>query len=398
MTGKATGREPLFTGPFVALFFAALVFFIAGGIVLPVAPRFAVGPLDADAVSAGIALGAFSIASLVVRPAVGWASDKFGRRPLLLAGSGLTVVALVGHLVVGSMAGFIVVRSLLGIGEALFLVAALAAIADLAPPSRRGEAINLGSLSVYLGLALGPFIGETLLSLTSFPIVWASTALVALVAVILSAFVPETAPRVVDAAGQADRPPARLWHPAGLLPGFVLLCGGFGMAGFFAFVPLYATEVGLGGAGLPLLLYAGIVMVLRVVFARLPDEMGPARLAALALGLSAIGLALMAVLPGSVGLLLASAVFATGIAFMFPSLISLAVSRVDEGDRGSVVGTTSAFLDLSFGLGPAALGLAVDASGFQAAFLLAAAVAAVGTATILVRRRSLDRPVSVATA
>ena len=87
MTGKATGREPLFTGPFVALFFAALVFFIAGGIVLPVAPRFAVGPLDADAVSAGIALGAFSIASLVVRPSSVKPSEPAAcsrRRPPLL--------------------------------------------------------------------------------------------------------------------------------------------------------------------------------------------------------------------------------------------------------------------------------------------------------------------------
>ena len=58
---------------------------------------------------------------------------------------------------------FVVARSLLGIGEAFFFVAAVAAVSDLAPPERRGEAINIASLSVYLGLAIGPFLGETIL-------------------------------------------------------------------------------------------------------------------------------------------------------------------------------------------------------------------------------------------
>jgi MFS family permease len=386
-------RERLFSGPFIALFVAALAFFVAGGIVLPVSPRFAMGPLGADATASGIAIGAFAIASLVVRPAVGWGSDRFGRRPLLLAGTIVNVVALAGHLVVDSLAGFIVVRSLLGIGEALFLVAAIAAIADLAPRSRQGEAINLGSLSVYLGLAIGPFIGETLLVATSFAVVWAVTAIIAAVATVLTLLVPETAPRLLHRGPDApERPPARFFHPAGILPGFLILTGGFGMAGFFAFVPLYSSELGLAGAGLPLALYAGIVIVLRVVFARLPDEMGPARLAMLALGLSAAGLAVIALVPQVIGLLIGTAVFAAGIAFMFPSLIAVAVSRVDEGDRGSVVGTSSAFLDLSFGLGPALLGVAVDGAGYAAAFLLAAGVALVGTLTIVARRRALVRP------
>ena len=49
---------------------------------------------------------------------------------------------------------------------------------------------------------------------------------------------------------------------------------------------------------------------------------------------------------------------------MFPALMSLAVARVDETERGAVVGTTTAFLDLSFGLSPAILGLVAGAGGY----------------------------------
>ena len=73
----------LFTPAFAALFAAALVFFTSGNVVLPVASRFAAGPLGADATGVGISIGAFAIAALALRPVVGWASDRFGRRPLL---------------------------------------------------------------------------------------------------------------------------------------------------------------------------------------------------------------------------------------------------------------------------------------------------------------------------
>lgn len=380
----------LITPAFIALFAAALAFFTAGSTVLPVATRFAAGPLDADATGVGISIGVFSIAALALRPVVGWASDRFGRRPLLLLGGAVTIVALLGHLAVESIGAFIVVRSLLGIGEAFFFVAALAAIADLAPPDRRGEAINVGSLSVYLGLAAGPFIGETVLAASDFDVVWIAAAAMAVVATGLSALVPETAPAVLAAAARhGPRPRARLFHPAGLLPGFLVLTGAWGMAGFFAFVALVASDLGMDGAGAPLALYALIVIVLRIVFASLPDRMGAARLSGMALAVTAVGLAVIGVAPGALGLLAGTAVFAVGIAFMFPALIALAVSRVGEADRGSVVGTTSVFLDLSFGLSPALLGLVVDAVGFDAAFLVSAVVAAFGAMLIAARRASL---------
>lgn len=53
------------------------------------------------------------------------------------------------------------------------------------------------------------------------------------------------------------------------------------------------------------------------------------------------------------------ALFIAALAFIFPALISVAVARVEPGERGAVVGTTSASLDLSFGLAPAVSTLAV---------------------------------------
>ncbi|HEX6867740.1 MAG TPA: MFS transporter, partial [Candidatus Limnocylindrales bacterium] len=112
------------------------------------------------------------------------------------------------------------------------------------------------------------------------------------------------------------------------------------------------------------------------------------------LAITGAGLAVIGLAPGSIGLIVGTAIFAAGIAFMFPALLSVAVARVDETERGAVVGTTSAFLDLSFGLAPAVMGIVAQAYGFPVAFMVSALVAGFGAAVIVGRRRDLDLPVA----
>ena len=78
----------------------------------------------------------------------------------MVGGALLFGAVMLAHLLASSLAILIVLRLLLGVAEALVFVAAFAAEADLAPPERRGEALTLFSLSLYVGIAVGPLIGE----------------------------------------------------------------------------------------------------------------------------------------------------------------------------------------------------------------------------------------------
>lgn len=388
-------RSRLITRPFVALAAATLAFFISGGLLLPIAPRFAKLELGADALGFGIAIGAFSVASLLLRPLVGWATDRFGRRPLLVGGSLVTVAGLLLCVIATDLLVFTLARGLLGAGEGFFFVAALAAAADIAPEERRGEAISFLSLSLYLGVAIGPPIAETIFAAASYDAVWLAAAAVAVVAVVLAFLVPESAPALIDpSAGRSPRGP--LIHPAGIFPGIVILFGLWGMSGFLTYLPLYGPEIGMSGVGLPLVIYALVVVTLRIVGATWPDRFGAARLSGAALVIAAIGLSIIGLVNSEVGLLVGTFVFATGVAFTMPALLSLAVSRVPPTERGSVVGTTTVFLDLVFGLAPVALGYVADARGYGSTFLVSAVLAAVAAGLLVARRGSLERPVAVA--
>ena len=380
----------LITGPFVILAAAALAFYIAAGLILPITPRFVEDALSGGTFEVGVVFASFAVASLLLRPVVGWSSDRFGRRPLLVGGSVLTVVGMFLHLVAVNVALLVAARSLLGAGEAFFLVAAIAAASDLAPPARRGEALSFLSLSLYLGIAIGPLIGEVVVDQGSFELAWLVTAGIAGVAVILSFLTPETAPRVVAHGEPRERAP--LIHRDGLFPGLIILAGIWGMAGFFAFLPTYATSIGMTGVGVVLVVYALVVIGLRVVGARVPDRFGSGRVASVALALSAIGLAVIGLVATPAGLLVGTAIFASGIAFIMPAMVSLAISRVAPEERGTVVGTTAIFMDLAFGVAPVILGIMAARTGAGPTFILSSLIAGLGSVVLVLRRATLREP------
>jgi MFS family permease len=386
---RPRARPTLLTPTFLTVAIAELAYFTADGVVLPALPLYVEGPLRAGNVAVGLVVGAFSVTAFFLRPVAGRLADRHGRRVLMVAGASLFALSVAGYLVVSSVPALIAMRLLTGIGEALFFVAALAANVDLAPPERRGEAFSFASLALYIGIGAGPFIGEFLIDRWGFGAAWLGAIGLAGAAVALALRLPAMKPSA-DAASPA---PNRLVHRAGLLPGFVMLAALLGMAGFLAFVPLYARDVGMGGASLVLGLFAGIVVVIRSVGARIPDRLGAGRATRLSLVLSAVGLVVMGLWGTPMGLVAGTAILGLGVALFTPALFSLAVEGVAPNERGAVMGTTSAFLDLAFGAGPATLGFVAAAVGRPGTFLVGALAAVAGLALVTVTR--MGRPTTL---
>jgi predicted MFS family arabinose efflux permease len=381
----ASTRPALLTPAFVAVTLASLAYFTGDGVLVPAVPRYVQGPLGAGDVAVGLVVGAFSLSAFFLRPWVGGLGDRWGRRPLMVLGAGVFTASVLGYGTASSPEALAGLRLLTGAGEACFFVGALTAVADLAPAERRGEALSVASLSLYVGIGVGPLLGEAAIERSGFAAAWALAGAAGLAAVVIALVVPETRP---DDPGQEPGGPAagrRLIHRAGLLPGLVLLAGILGMAGFLTFVPLYALDLGMGGSRIVLLVFAAVVVGIRGVGARIPDRLGAARATRIALAASAAGLAVAGAWRTPAGLVAGTVVFATGIALLTPAVLTLAVEGVAPRERGAVIGTTSSFLDLAIGLGPAALGLVAATAGRPGTFLASAAVAAAGL--LLVWRR-----------
>ncbi len=379
--GSATnGESRLFTPAFIALAVADLAYFTAAGILIQITPLFASGPLGADAVGVGIAVGAFSVTALALRPWAGRESDRRGRRPLLVAGALLAGAAIAGHIVTDNLLVLVILRLVLGAAEALFFVAGFALLADLAPPNRAGEALSFNSLALYLGIALGPILGELLLGVGGYGLAWAGASVLSLLAAALALRLPAT-----GRTPAAELEPTSLIHRGVLGPSLGLFAGVSAMAGFLAFVAIYGRDdLGMAGSGPVLLVFGMIVVGCRILFAKLPDRVPPYRLAAGALVAVTVGMAVAGIARSVPGLIAGAAILAIGVAFLTPAFFAAMMARVRPSERGAAFGTVSIFLDLAFGGGPVLLGLLVDAAGIPAAFVAAAIVPAVGAVGTLV--------------
>jgi MFS family permease len=73
-------------------------------------------------------------------------------------------------------------------------------------------------------------------------------------------------------------------------------------------------------------------------------------------------------------------------------VFALAAASVPAEERGQVMATTSAFIDIAFGLGPMSMGLVAAAFGRPAVFIAGAVAAGGGLALIAATRMGRPRP------
>lgn len=398
----ATPPDRLLSRPFVVVTLACAAFFVSFGSTIPVLPRYVSDELGQGDAVVGLVAGSFAVSAIVLRPFIGRWGDRYGRRILIVVGCVLTAAGHLGHVVAESVPVLVAMRLLIGAGQGGFFVGAATLVADLSPPARRGEAASYFSIALYLGLGVGPFIGEALLAARSFDAVWVFAGTGGLLAAALGttlparvraaapgptapvAASPEAPPTPGDGAAVAPegagpgRRRAPLFHPAGIGPGAVLGLGVIGFVGFNTFVPLFGEGIGLDDVAPVFLLYSFVVVSVRLFGARLPDRLGPARAGSAALAATGGGLLVAATWQAPVGLYVGTAVLALGSSLLYPALNAAAVNAVDDDERSRVVATFTVFFEVGTALGGLVLGVVAAATTYAGAFVGGAVSAGCG--------------------
>jgi MFS family permease len=374
-----SSRRDLLTPTFVRIMAVNFGYFLSIGVINPILPRFINGPLHQSDVGVGIGLAAFTVTALLLRQYSGRLGDRRGRHFGIRVGCVANAIAMFGLLGAHSLAHVVALRLIGGIAEAFIFVGVATAVQDISPDDRRGEAASLFSLSLFVALAIGPVLGELVLDHFGYAGVWIFAGASGVFGLIVSLTIPDT--RTHHDLGAATPP---LVHRAAVRPGAILGCAIWGLAAFNGYVPLYALKLGMSGAGSVFLVNAVVIMVFRSVGARIPDRIGPLRAASAAMICAPAGLVVMGLWRTVAGLFAGAVILGCGQALAFPALMTIAVNNAPGSERGAVMGTFTAFFDISFGGGVLMLGIVAGALGYNGAFLIAAAVAALGLVTLAV--------------
>ena len=377
-SGAESTRERLLTPAFIRLTLADVAYFTSTGVAIYTLPLWVTGPVGSDKSGAGLAFGAFAVSALLLRPIAGRLADTRGRRPLLVGGALISAVGMLGTAYADNLGLVVVLRLLLGVAEAAFFVASIAALADLAPPNRMGEATSYNSLGLYLGLAFGPPLAELLVRTGGFRAAWYGAATLSVIAALVAAGIRDLRKGAPATAGRM-----RVIHWKAVPAALGFFASVVAMGALFAFGSLQADAVGLMPVSTPLFVYGIIVVAGRLLLARVLDRFRPLLLGAVALVIISGGLMIMALWTTPLGMVLGAAVFALGITLSTPAFFSAIFATARPDERGAASGTASVFLDLAMGGGPMLLGFAAQASGIPFAFGVAAAVAVAGAGWIL---------------
>jgi MFS family permease len=140
----------------------------------------------------GLIIGVFTISAVVLRPFIGQEVDRRGRKIILISGLLVFLVSMLLYIYTNSVTSLLLLRIFHGIGWGAATTAATTLIADIAPPSRRGEAMGIFGISSNVAMAIGPVLSIILLQAYDFPIIFAIGAGIALVSLLLALPISET--------------------------------------------------------------------------------------------------------------------------------------------------------------------------------------------------------------
>jgi MFS transporter, DHA1 family, tetracycline resistance protein len=164
--------------------------FMGFGVVLPLLPFWA-ERLGAGPVGVGLLLTVYALAQFIFTPVLGTLSDRYGRRPIILASLLIEALSLALSAVAGSLAILLVARFIGGLG-ASNIGSAQAVVADVTPVEGRARGMGLIGAAIGLGFVVGPALGGLVAPLGPAVPFWVAMGVALANALLVLRFLPET--------------------------------------------------------------------------------------------------------------------------------------------------------------------------------------------------------------
>lgn len=356
--------------------------------VLPLLP-FYTERLGGSPATVGALVSAFAFAQLAVSPLWGRASDRYGRKPMILAGLLCSAVAYVVFAYADSLWLLFVSRLVQGAGGGTTGVVQ-AYVADTFRPDERAKALGWLTAATSAGVMIGPLLGSASTYFGEHAPGFVAAGLCLLNLASAWTWLPESRPKAPKAIVGAPAPPAPrsirgtmlevVRHPLAPTSALIWIYA-MGMMAFMAMNGILALYLGRvfgvteKNIGWFFTYVGGISLVMRAVLlgpaVKRFGEVGVTRLGALCL---VAGFAVLPFAPSLAWLALAVLFIPVGTALLFPATTALISKFAPRAETGQVMGVQQTFGGIARMAGPLWAGAVFQGIGIRYPFWISAAL------------------------
>lgn len=330
----------------------SFLFFASFNMIIPELPAYLSSLGGAD--YKGLIIALFTLTAGLSRPFSGKLTDTVGRIPIMVFGSMVCLVAGLLYPVLGTVAGFLLLRLFHGLSTGFKPTATSAYIADVAPANRRGEAMGILGFFGSIGMASGPVLGSYLAMNYSLHFMFYTSSVLALGSVLVLIGMKEslkTTLRFRFALLKIKK--EDILEPRVYSSSLVLLLNVFAFGVILTIIPDLSIYLGLTNKGIFFAIFTITSLLVRIFAGQASDMYGRIPLLKIASFVIIVSLMLLS-FSDNLGLFyLAAGLYGVGVGISTPTAYAWTIDLSDDNHRGRALATM--FIALEVGIGTGAL-------------------------------------------
>ncbi len=352
---------------FVLTFVSHFLFALGFSCLLPTLPLYLSGIGFGDT-RIGVLVGAFGIASLLLRPLSGIALQKFAHKYVMAAGCACFMLTMPALLLFNSFWPLFLIRIIQGTAFALMTTASFTLIVEISPPAKRSQSIAYFLLSANISMVIAPSLGMLIIDRYSYTFLFLLLMFISLASAMIA--IPlcrisykEEKTVCLDVHSLISRPAV----PASLIS----MGQQFGWGAISTFFSLYAVQRGVLNPGLFFGSMAASMITCRLFGSGLMNKFNSRKLIAVLISGTTCGVLLLAFSGTQAMFILIGVILGSANAFMMPTTMDNAIRRAGPGSNAAVA-TFMGLSDFGMAIGPVIMGIVTSFTGYSSMFICVA--------------------------
>ncbi|MCK5370695.1 MAG: MFS transporter [Cyclobacteriaceae bacterium] len=340
----------LYTHKFWLLCLSSFLFFASFNLIIPELPDYLTSLGGGD--HKGLIIPLFTLMAGLSRPFSGRLTDTIGRIPIIIYGVIICIIAGFLYPILTTVFGFFILRLIHGMSTGFKPTATSAYVGDIAPISRRGEAMGILGMSGSLGMAAGPALGSWVALNFGYDWMFYCSSGFALLSIVVVMKMPETL--IVKQRFRWSLLKLKwedIFEPRAFPSAITMALIAFSFGTILTLIPDLSKHLGIANKGIFFSIFTLSSIIIRLIAGKLSDIYG--RVPILMIGCLLYGTTMIIIGFGTEIWVFYTGSFIFGIAagLSSPTIFAWTIDLADEKHRGRAMATMFIALEAGIGIG-----------------------------------------------